>query len=99
MKKNIMSLGLILAMTLSAFAAEPELKAPALVLGSLIADHAVLQRDMPVPIWGTAEPGEEVTVTIAGQLCTSRAGADGSWHVELAPMCPAHLRRSEAGIS
>ena len=36
-------------------------------LPAMFTDHAVLQRDMPVPVWGWAEPGEKVTVTIAGQ--------------------------------
>jgi len=26
-------------------------------LAKIFCDHAVLQRDLPVPVWGTAEPG------------------------------------------
>jgi sialate O-acetylesterase len=48
--------------------------------------HMVLQRDMKVPIWGTAGPGEAVTVAFAGQTKAARAGADGRWRVELDPM-------------
>ena len=29
---------------------------------TLFSDYAVLQRDMPVPVWGTASPGESVTI-------------------------------------
>ena len=36
-----------------------------LSLGPLFQDHAVLQRDQPLPIWGTAAPGERVTVVLA----------------------------------
>ncbi|HEX8294970.1 MAG TPA: sialate O-acetylesterase [Chthoniobacteraceae bacterium] len=49
-------------------------------------DHLVLQRDLPVPVWGTADAGEEVTVSFAEQTHKVRAGADGKWRVELAPL-------------
>jgi sialate O-acetylesterase len=52
----------------------------------LFADHAVLQQGAKVPIWGTAEPGEAVTVEIAGQTVTTTAGRDGKWLARLAPM-------------
>lgn len=61
--------------------------APAAVrLPSLFTDHLVLQRDKPVPVWGKAEPGEEVVVEFAGQKKTTRAGADGRWMLKLDPM-------------
>jgi sialate O-acetylesterase len=41
---------------------------------------------MKVPVWGTAEPGEEVTVQFAGQKQSVKAGADGKWLVNLPPM-------------
>ena len=52
----------------------------------LFADHAVLQQGMAVPVWGTAEPGEVVTVEIAGQTVFTTTGADHKWMVSLAPM-------------
>ncbi len=52
----------------------------------LFADHAVLQQGVTVPVWGTAEPGEPVTVEIAGQTVTTTTSADGKWLVRLAPM-------------
>ena len=57
-----------------------------LTLAPLFADHAVLQRDEPVPIWGGASPGEEITVSFAGQSRNATAGADGRWSVALAPL-------------
>lgn len=50
---------------------------------SMFGDHMVLQRGMPVPIWGKAEPGETVTVTFAGQAVSATAGADGRWRADL----------------
>jgi sialate O-acetylesterase len=49
-------------------------------------DHMVLQRELPVPVWGHAEPGERVTVSFAGQKRRAKAGADGAWRVELKPL-------------
>ncbi len=49
-------------------------------------DHMVLQRDMEVPIWGTADKGEKVLVEFAGQKKETKAGDDGKWMVELDPM-------------
>jgi len=40
-------------------------------------DHMVLQRDMKVPVWGTADPGEEATVAFA---------AEGKWRIDLNAM-------------
>jgi sialate O-acetylesterase len=55
-------------------------------LASPFTSHMVLQCDMPVPVWGTAEPGEVVTVEFAGQKKTARADADGKWSVKLDAM-------------
>jgi sialate O-acetylesterase len=43
----------------------------------------VLQRELPVPVWGLADTGEEVTVTFGGQSKTTEAGKDGRWQVKL----------------
>jgi sialate O-acetylesterase len=48
--------------------------------------HMVLQQGLPVPVWGTAEPGEKVKVAFAGQELSAQAGADGRWKATLAPM-------------
>ncbi len=43
----------------------------------------VLQRDMPVPVWGWADAGEKITVSFAGQSKETTAGADGKWSLKL----------------
>jgi len=53
-------------------------------LPALFSDHAVLQRDTAVPVWGWAAKGEEVTVSIAGQTMSTKTGDDGKWQVKLA---------------
>ena len=50
---------------------------------ALFSDHMVLQRGMSVPVWGTADPGEAVKVTLNGQNRSTTAGADGKWMVRL----------------
>ena len=55
----------------------------AVKLPAMIGDNMVLQRGQPVPIWGWADKGEEVTVTVAGQKQVAKAGDDGRWKVKL----------------
>jgi sialate O-acetylesterase len=56
-------------------------------LPAVIGEHMVLQRDEPLPIWGWADPGEEVTVTLGdGNKATATADAKGAWQVKLAPI-------------
>ena len=55
-------------------------------LAPLFTDHAVLQRDKTVPIWGRADTGEKVTVTFAGQRREATPGSDGRWIVLLDPL-------------
>jgi sialate O-acetylesterase len=46
----------------------------------------VLQRGMKVPVWGTADAGEKVTVKVGAQSQSATAGADGRWRVTLDPL-------------
>jgi sialate O-acetylesterase len=52
-------------------------------VSKVLGDNMVLQRSMPVPVWGTAAAEEQVTVKFANQTKTARAGADGKWSVRL----------------
>ena len=64
----------------------------------IFGSNMVLQRDMPVPVWGVAAPGETVTVTFAGQTKTAVPGADGRWMLKLDPM-PANATGAELGVA
>ena len=55
-------------------------------LDRVFGDHMVLQRDMTVPVWGTADPGEKVTVTFRDQQQVATADKDGKWTVKLQPL-------------
>ena len=63
--------------------AAPSLAVAEVKLPAVIASNMVLQRDMPVPIWGTAASGEKVTVTFAGQTKAATADESGKWIVRL----------------
>lgn len=52
-------------------------------LPDVLASSMVLQQKQAVPIWGTAEPGETVTVSFGKIKKTVIAGADGKWRVDL----------------
>jgi sialate O-acetylesterase len=52
-------------------------------LPCVIGDNMVLQRDLPVPIWGWDSPGQKVTVSFAGQEKSAVADAGGKWTVAL----------------
>ncbi len=60
--------------------------AAGLSLSPMFGDHMVLQRELPVPVWGMADPGDTITVRFAGQEVDTRTGQDGKWMLELAPM-------------
>jgi sialate O-acetylesterase len=76
MKKSTSWLLLLTALTIGSAAAEPALPA-------FFSDHAVLQRDKPLPIWGTADPGEAIVVSLGSEKATTTTAADGRWKVTL----------------
>jgi sialate O-acetylesterase len=55
-------------------------------LDSLFSDHSVLQRGRPIAVWGTADPGEKVTVSLGVNARSTTADAKGEWRVELPAM-------------
>ncbi|MBN8457689.1 MAG: hypothetical protein J0M04_07620 [Verrucomicrobia bacterium] len=57
-------------------------------LPSIFSDHMVLQRDMKVPVWGTAAPGAEIRMKMGNDETTCKADAHGCWKTSL-PAMPA----------
>jgi sialate O-acetylesterase len=55
-------------------------------LPHVFGSHMVLQRQKPVPVWGWADPGEAITVTLHQQSHRAKADAGGRWRVTLDPM-------------
>lgn len=69
MKKIIMGMAVMAAGTVFANVT------PAKIFSS----NMVLQRDKVVPVWGTADAEEEVTVSFAGQVVKVKADTNGDW--------------------
>jgi len=84
---------IILTVCALALKAEAEVKPNA-----LFSSNAVLQQNAKVPVWGTADPNENVTVEFAGQKKTITADAQGNWKVTLDPM-PASAAPRDLTIS
>ncbi|WP_297508545.1 sialate O-acetylesterase [uncultured Caulobacter sp.] len=82
MRKLSLMLGAGLAIALSAQARAEPLLAP------VFQDHAVVQRDGPIPVWGKAAPGAKVGIRLNGVEAQAVAGADGRWRANL-PAIPA----------
>lgn len=77
MKKTLLSL----LLALLAATAQAEVR-----LSNVFGEHMVLQRDRPLHLWGSATPGQTLTVELAGRKASTRVGADGRWRVQFAPL-------------
>jgi sialate O-acetylesterase len=70
-----------LAILLPVAAARADVKLPA-----VFGDHMVVQQQMPVTVWGWADPGEKVSVKLADRAAAVTAGGDGKWRATLDPV-------------
>jgi len=52
-------------------------------LPAIFSDHMVLLRHDQVPVWGRADPGENVSVTLDGRRMETTTGRDGQWRLSL----------------
>ena len=59
---------------------------PDVIMPDVFGDGMVLQRQMDIPVWGMAAPGEEVSVSINGRSAKVLAGPDGKWRVDIDSM-------------
>lgn len=55
----------------------------ALKLPSVFSDNMVLQRDVAIPFFGSANPNEAVSVQLNGQTATCTASPNGRWMLKL----------------
>jgi len=68
-------LGLLVYLYVSGAGVSADVRLP-----HLLGSHMVLQRDRAVTVWGWAEPGEAITVTIADREGSTRTDAKGMNH-------------------
>lgn len=80
-KHRAFSAALAVMAGIAAPAVQAEVRIP-----SLFTHHMVLQRQAPIAVWGWADPGEAITVTIGGAAANAVASIDGMWRMELPAM-------------
>lgn len=85
-KYTRMSKSVIHALVLAAVLLSVSFLGAEVRLPSVIGSHMVLQRDMPINIWGWAEPGEAVRLKMAGQSVNVKADEDGQWKAVFKPL-------------
>jgi sialate O-acetylesterase len=66
-------------------------------LSPMFGDHMVLQQGVPVPVWGTADAGEAVTVSLGEQKATATADASGKWVAKL-PALTANAQPAQLAV-
>ncbi|MET0262775.1 MAG: sialate O-acetylesterase, partial [Rariglobus sp.] len=69
---------LLLSLIACAGALRADVKLPAIISADM-----VLAKTAKTPVWGWADPGEAVTITLGGKTARVTAGADGRWRIEL----------------
>ncbi len=79
----------VCAFALCALSARADVSLPA-----IFSDQMVLQSDVRVPVWGTASPGEKITVAFAGQSVVTTAAGDGTWQVAFTRLATSPTARS-----
>ena len=77
--KTPLFLASILSFGLSALEAD-------VTLPNIFGDHMVFQREQANPVWGKADSGEQITVSIDGQSHKTKADQNGDWRVKLNAM-------------
>lgn len=75
MLRRFVAVALLIALALPAAA---EVSVP-----SFFSDHMVLQRDIPIAVWGWAEDGEDVSVQLGDQAAVKTTAKDGAWKAQL----------------
>jgi sialate O-acetylesterase len=73
--RSILLLALVPSMSLSAQVTLPK----------VLSSHMVIERNLPVHVWGMAAPGEEVSASFRGESRTTKAGPLGRWSLYLSP--------------
>ncbi len=74
-----------LAVALALFPAQIQAAHAEVKPNPVFSDNAVLQKGMMMPVWGTADDGERVTVSFQDQRVSTTARS-GSWMVKLRPL-------------
>jgi len=86
--RSIFASALLLGVAAARGVAQGDSAAGGLRLPRIFGDGMVLQRGVPIPVWGWGAPGTRVAVALRGRTTRASVDAGGSWHVRL-PALPA----------
>ncbi|UCF35462.1 MAG: hypothetical protein JSU96_11485 [Acidobacteriota bacterium] len=50
-----------------------------ITLPAIFSDNMVLQRDQPIPVWGTGSPGDQIRVELNGSSNETSCDEGGGW--------------------
>ena len=81
-----MKIFISLIITILIFSCQMQQPATNIQPAKLFTDHMVLQREMPVNIWGLADPNGIINIEFNGQNQTTVSDQNGNWKVTLNPM-------------
>ena len=81
MRTRIAQLAVLAALLAFCQAAFADVRMP-----QIFSDGMVLQREMPVPVWGWTDVGSKVSVSFAGQTKSATADSSGKWKILLDPL-------------
>ncbi len=85
-RKHVPLSALQICIVIAAFLISAAIPALAdVTLPSLLADHMVIQRGLPVHVWGMAAPQEAVSVSFRGETKSATADDLGRWNIFLSP--------------
>ena len=79
----MLRLGIIGLLIVSVITAGAALDRP--LVHPLFSEGMVVQRDVPITVWGWSEAGQKITVTLAGKTAETTVVAEGSWRVKIGP--------------
>lgn len=65
------------------FASNAQERADVPLMHAMFQDHAVLQRDKPIRVWGHAKPAQQLRIALGGKTVRATADATGRWETQL----------------
>lgn len=98
MRKYLRVLSLFTILALLSLGSAIAVHGAGLVFSPMFSNNMILQRNMAVPVFGTANAGASVSVSYNGQNVSTTAAADGTWRVNLTSM-PANATPSNMVIT
>jgi len=79
--KNLKLILTVVAIIISTLISKADVR-----IADIFSDNMVLQRDINLKVWGTADPGEKLYVSFNGQKQRTKADKKGKWSVIFKPM-------------